>query len=191
MLLFLGIVFLLLVHANLGFGNREKLLDLINKGDAEGVRQLIKLHPELIEADLERQFHQNATPLMLAAQAGRNEICSNLIIAHANVNAVDKAGHTALMHVLEYDSDNTNLVALLLEHGASVVDRDRWGYTPLFIAVDDSNSMNLNSVVMLFQHGADTKVTNDYGETLLDVARQNSPKWDIFMTLFCATNGEH
>jgi len=192
-LIFLGIVLLSLivelsVHINSERGYRDRLPYLINQGDTAGACQMIRLHPELINANVGHRFHDNATPLMMAAQSGRSEICSNLIAAGANVNVVYEGGETALIRVVESASDETGIIALLLEHGASVTTRDSLGRTPLFIALEDPDHINTNSIAMLLQHGADPNVSNNYGEGLLKMARQNITNENVFNALFSTTH---
>jgi len=189
MMILLGTVLLpvileFVIRAQSGHRNQEQLGILINKGDVAGVCQMIKSHPSLINADVGLHFHERATPLMMAAQSGRSEICSNLIAAGANVNVVYEGGETALIRLLEFSSEKTDVLSLLLRHGAGVETRDALGRTPLFLAIEDPYHINTNAVAMLLQHGADPNVTNKYGESLMELARQNITNENVFDELF-------
>ena len=79
-----------------------------------------------------------------------------------------------LQIALDVDSDNkTNLVSLLLEHGADPNLTD-WNYrTPLSYLLDATN-INITRCSMMLKHGANTTTRNSSGENFLDkIIREN------------------
>ncbi|MCW3050965.1 MAG: ankyrin-like [Chthonomonadales bacterium] len=79
----------------------------------------------------------------------------------ALVNAKDEGGDTPL-----YSARNVDCMKLLLDRGAQVNHRDRYGQTPLDYAVRDEN---INMMKLLLDHGALVNAKNSSGHTpLLD-----------------------
>jgi ankyrin repeat protein len=66
-----------------------------------------------------------ATPLLLAAKAGRTDVAKRLIEAGADIGAIDASGQTALSAAVY--ADNAEIAALLLSHGAKADSVDRSG----------------------------------------------------------------
>jgi ankyrin repeat protein len=60
------------------------------------------------------------TALMDVATRGDTAAAKLLLAKGADVNAKDHRGYTALMFAAQYDGDATELVRLLLAHGADV-----------------------------------------------------------------------
>src|SRR5262245_15326522 len=89
------------------------------------------------------------TPLMRAALTGTVADMGGLINAHAEVNAQNAAGATALM----WSVTDPGKVRLLLEHGADVRARSEDGRTALHIAAMRNGGSDV--VTMLLAHGAD------------------------------------
>ncbi len=72
------------------------------------------------------------TPLMLAAQAGHEEIVKNLILASANVGIRGRDGNTALHYAALHNRLACGI--LLVEAGASVMTKNKLSQTPLDLA---------------------------------------------------------
>ena len=72
------------------------------------------------------------TPLMVAAQEGREEVVEKLILADVDVRRQDKHGDTALHHAAH--NNNIQCGILLAEGGASVRVKSKASHTPLSIA---------------------------------------------------------
>lgn len=93
-------------------------------------------------AETEVWDHLDRTPLMHAAgyahhdrrhQSAR-EICTHLLSAGADVNAVNPEGRSPLLFAAA--AGDAVRVGLLLEAGAQVDAASRWGWTPLMIATE-------------------------------------------------------
>jgi ankyrin repeat protein len=74
------------------------------------------------------------TPVMYAARQDAKDAIRALAAAHANLNAIDPDGTTAL--TLAIINAHYDTAALLLEHGADPNVADARGMTPLYAAVD-------------------------------------------------------
>lgn len=138
-------MFLALIGIVLGCGpvpdkNKTALIEAIKAGDDTAVSHLIANDPLLMESDLwgDPRFH--FTPLSLAAANGQYKICSNLLSAGANVNPQDKSGYTPLHWAAQWASSNgdTNLVLLLLQHGADPTKKGEHGHTALWVATNNT-----------------------------------------------------
>ncbi|HEV3333450.1 MAG TPA: ankyrin repeat domain-containing protein [Bryobacteraceae bacterium] len=78
--------------------------------------------------------HGNWTPLMFAARQGSREAAGTLIEAHADLNATDPDGTTAV--VLAIINGHYDTAALLAEQGADPNLADTTGMAALYAAVD-------------------------------------------------------
>ncbi|BBM84654.1 ankyrin repeat domain-containing protein [Candidatus Uabimicrobium amorphum] len=97
-------------------------------------------------ADVNTQDRAGNTPLMFTKS---QEVCKFLIDHQANVNAKSKDGITSLM--LATKNDNSEVVTLLLQHGANVND-DAQGMTALY------SVKSVQVAKLLFDHGADITI---------------------------------
>ena len=84
-------------------------------------------------------------------------------------NIKDTNGETPLY--LACENSHTELVKLLLEHGADANIKSEYGYTPLYRACDKDNT---EVVKLLLEHGADVNSKDNYGNTLLYSACKNN-----------------
>ncbi len=106
------------------------------------------------------------------------EMVAMLIKDHANVNAMDDDGRTAL-HFAS-NSGNYESAKLLLEHGAKVNVKEHtqgecfygWGWYPLHLAL---RSHNYELVRLLIKHGADVNAVRTDSWTPLHTAACGSP----------------
>jgi len=121
--------------------------------------ELVKL---LVEhgADVNPKF-PNPNPLSEAAAAGSKEIILYLLEKGADVNRIDDMGF-APVHNAVLKKVNSEILTLLLEHGANPDIKDPNGETPLFYAVRNRDP---EKVKVLLDHGARLNVTNNKGET--------------------------
>jgi ankyrin repeat protein len=121
--------------------------------------ELVKL---LVEhgADVNPKF-PNPNPLSEAVAVGSKEIVSYLIEKGADVNKIDDMGF-APVHNAVFKEVNSEILTLLLEHGANPDIKDPNGETPLFYAVRNRDP---EKVKILLDHGARLNVTNNKGET--------------------------
>jgi ankyrin repeat protein len=103
------------------------------------------------------------TLLHVAVRRNKCGIAAALLEHHddIDVNAMDDQGKTLLHHV---SPGGTEMMELLIAHGAAVDARTRDGDTPLLLAIE---KRDLSLIPMLLAHGADAGVHNNRGETPL------------------------
>jgi ankyrin repeat protein len=123
-----------------------ELTTMIQAGDATGVFRLVTAHPQLLEADMMSERRAKYSPLTVAAGLGQEAVCSNLLVAGANVNSQDKFGQTPLHKAVK--NLNPNIVRLMVKFGANARIKDCDGNTPIDIVnhillVPDSLKLSL------------------------------------------------
>ena len=106
-----------------------------------------------------------AAPLADAVQHGDKARVASLLKGHADVNAPQRDGATAL-HWAAY-LDDADTAALLIRAGASVDSPNHYGVTPLALAATNGNAA---IVTLLVKGGADPNRTVRAGETPLMLA---------------------
>ena len=74
---------------------------------------------------------------------------------------------TALFPAARYN--RTDVIRLLLQKGADVNKRDRFGDTPVHYAAMDNST---EAIAMLIEHGASINITNNRGDKPIDTARR-------------------
>jgi ankyrin repeat protein len=87
----------------------------------------------------------------------------------ADINSVDKIGHTPLM--LASFFNNIEVVKLIVENGADVNIKDLNGWTALMFAV---NRGKLEIIKYLVEKGADVNIVDRYGDTPITIATRIS-----------------
>ena len=113
-------------------------------------------------ADIEFKDDLGETPLSLAL-GGHAEIARIMLKRDVNVNSQTLTSETPLMRAQPED-----LVNALLDRGAVINARDKYGNTALYYA---ARSGNLPKVQLLLSRGADQEIRNDRGETALSIAQ--------------------
>jgi len=152
--------------------------------------------PEIVKVLLDKgvdvniQDKDGLTPLMIVIKDAKNEenniyedksnydldkdirakIVRILFRNHANVNAVDNNGQTALM--MAVNNDNLEMIETLVNNGADVNIQNNKGETPLMYAVCSYGEKNIvkNIVTFLLNNNANVNIQNNEGETPLMVA---------------------
>ena len=131
-------------------------------GDLERVRQLIQDGQNVNS----RGGSYGRTPLMWAANRGRDQVVRELIRAGADVNGKDIDKRTALHWASS--CGHSNVVKTLAEAGANLNEQDEDGMTPLMEAAYWGNA---NVVVELIRAGADVSIVSSHKcHTYLSVA---------------------
>jgi ankyrin repeat protein len=105
--------------------------------------------------------------LLDAATHGKLEVCSDLIVCGADVNAKNKHGLTPLHYASS--EGHKDVCGLLLDHGADMIAKDREGLTPLHWA-SLSYYDRKDVCKLLLNHGADVNAKDRDGLTPLDRA---------------------
>ncbi len=112
------------------------IFDIIEDGDIEALRHLIKKGANLME-----RGHENWTPLHLAASEGYYEIAELLLKEGADASARDNDDWTPL-HLAAQECD-PELARLLISHGADSSIKNSESQTPLDIASEYYNKFNI------------------------------------------------
>lgn len=123
-------------------------------------------------ADVNTQWHNGVTALMIAADHGQLAIVQELINHHANTNLQSNRGLTALMFAT--DADHLAVVQKLIECHANVnlkTNGRNNGETALMIAIDNNNEAIAHELI---HHGSDVNLQNNRGITALMIAAQNN-----------------
>jgi ankyrin repeat protein len=103
--------------------------------------------------------------LIDAVRAGDPVAVRTLLAAHADVNAPQTDGTTALHWAVE--SDHAEIVRLLVEAGANVSAANRYGATPLWLACVNGSAVSID---LLLKAGADANSALPEGETAIMTA---------------------
>jgi hypothetical protein len=121
--------------------------------DKEWNRSLLTMRPEKPEA----------VPLYYAAMLGFCDLAEHLIAKHPQHIAVRGGREMTPLHVAA-SAGHTDILSLLIEHGADLNDRGIVGRTPLHSA---SLNARLEAGTFLLNRGADINVQEDYNNTAL------------------------
>jgi ankyrin repeat protein len=133
----------------------EKLYTVIRAGDPAGLKTLLDRG-----SDANAKDSREISPLMYAAEVGSAAEMRVLLEHHADVNAQNAFGSTALM----WSVSDVQKVRLLLDHGADVNLVAKTGNTALLIALARPNP---EAARLLMAKGADTAAVNKRGVTAL------------------------
>ncbi len=111
-------------------------------------------------------------PLATAAKDGDGAAVRALLLKHADVNAPEVDGTTALHWAVH--KDTLDIVDLLIHAGANVKATNRYGVQPLTLACTNGNA---DIVLRLLKAGADANTALPGGETaLMTAARTGTPE---------------
>ncbi|KAF3128506.1 hypothetical protein TWF594_011559 [Orbilia oligospora] len=151
----------------------------VNIQDAEGLtalhhavdndyKDVVKFLVEKTKADCNVQNLAGATPLLIVAENGEQEIASLLLEGGADPNIRDNEGQTPLS--LAMDFGHQEIARMLVEHGADPNGTDEAGENILFSAIrDDDEKM----IELLIEKKANLEVKNRSDETPLANAMAN------------------
>ena len=98
----------------------------IDLGHGEPARSLLALGARVDQVNGKRQ-----TALHIAAAAGHKHTIKMLITSGATIDAIDHAGRTPLQHYMSAPKRLSEVVELLLKHGANPNHRDAQGNSVL------------------------------------------------------------
>ncbi|MDR1384504.1 MAG: ankyrin repeat domain-containing protein [Planctomycetaceae bacterium] len=136
------------------------------KGNVEKIQQILQEGRNNVnERDPE---NNNNTPLHVALNWERLEMCRYLIHQNADVQIGNEFSETAL-HIAA-ESGNLDICRLLLEHGAKTDVRESEQRTPLHQAAEEGL---VDVCRLLLEHGADSTLTEEEGLTPYELAEKN------------------
>jgi ankyrin repeat protein len=162
-------------------GNQQSIRGLflaITQNNITGVTDMLKSDPALAKA----ADPSGMTGLMVAIDAGKNEIAKLLIAGGADVNAADNNGLTPLSRAV----DDLDLSKLLVYKGAGVNTRAKDWRTPLHeVAFFGTEAV----AEFLISKGADVNARDAYGKTPLALAQQSGNR-PAMVTLLTAHGGK-
>jgi ankyrin repeat protein len=116
----------------------------------------------------------NGTPLHRATQNGHIDVVKILLEHGADIEARYKTGQTPIYFAIDANSNQKEMVKLLLDSKASTNIVDNMGIPPLCYAIHNCNS---DVAKLLIEYGADVNFRNEVGTTLLHkTAYQGCPK---------------
>lgn len=137
-----------------------------------------QVNTEILSALLEAGANINGwdaggeTALLYAARFMMPQVLRFLIERGASIETSFPVTMTALKWAVYHDGFHRDpeMTRLLLDLGADIDVQDRYGATPLMVAVDDyfGRNVNIRIVQVLLDRGADVKVQDAHGKTVLD-----------------------
>ncbi|XP_072925215.1 neurogenic locus notch homolog protein 3 isoform X3 [Hemitrygon akajei] len=132
--------------------------------DAQGVFQILIRNRA---TDLDARMVDGSTALILAARLAVEGMVEELIACHADVNAVDEIGKSALHWAAAVNNVDATLV--LLKNGANKDMQDSKEETPLFLAAREGS---FEAAKMLLDHFANRDITDHMDRLPRDIAQE-------------------
>ncbi|MEE6505193.1 hypothetical protein FKM82_005464 [Ascaphus truei] len=132
--------------------------------DAQGVFQILIRNRA---TDLDARMYDGTTPLILAARLAVEGMVEELINCHADVNAVDELGKSALHWAAAVN--NVDAAAVLLKNGANKDMQDNKEETPLFLAAREGS---FETAKVLLDHYANRDITDHMDRLPRDIAQE-------------------
>lgn len=124
---------------------------------------------ELLD-NVDEQRNDGRTPLMLAQFLDYNsaiQLTLTLVDKGVDVNKADNSGNTALLLHIDNHICDKEAVKALVKAGADVNAKNKFGDTPLHMAIKEGKEMVAR---FLIKKGADYQAANDKGDTPVDMA---------------------
>uniref|UniRef100_A0A8C9UBQ6 Notch receptor 3 n=1 Tax=Scleropages formosus TaxID=113540 RepID=A0A8C9UBQ6_SCLFO len=132
--------------------------------DAQGVFQILIRNRA---TDLDSRMYDGSTALILAARLAVEGMVEELIACHADVNAVDELGKSALHWAAAVN--NVEATVALLKNGANKDMQDLKEETPLFLAAREGSC---EAVRILLAHFANREITDHMDRLPRDIAQE-------------------
>ncbi|XP_024236984.1 neurogenic locus notch homolog protein 1 isoform X1 [Oncorhynchus tshawytscha] len=132
--------------------------------DAQGVFQILIRNRA---TDLDARMHDGTTPLILAARLAVEGMVDELINCHADANAIDDFGKSALHWASAVN--NVDAAMVLLKNGANKDMQNNKEETPLFLAAREGS---YETAKILLEHFANREITNHLDQLPRDIAQE-------------------
>lgn len=149
--------FLIDVGADVNAKDFMDILPLHNTRNIEMVRLLVEYG-----ADLSVKEGVSDFPILnnFIDCSDNLEIFKFLIPLGIDVNASDSDGYTTLHRIADSNCNLSRLVDIMVLHGADINAKNKFGETPLHIAVKRENAILVKSI---YKSGADTTIEDNKG----------------------------
>jgi len=154
-----------IVSLLLNYINEINLFEACAAGRFDVVAHLVYNHPEMVNGFSPDGF----TPLGLACYFGHPQIASFLVLKGADVNIPSDNGFNVSPIHSAVAANQTEITAMLLDHGAQVNVKQKSGVTPLHSAAQNGN---LELLIMLLEHGAMVNARMEGGKMPADLAAE-------------------
>ncbi len=162
----LGFVLLMgLLTADVSGQDATKLMSLINRDDADGVKLILEAKPNLIRAKLPKRTH---APLFWAIRNKKVNSVRVLLNLNAPMQTTDRQKQSALHSAIA--SRDAAIIKMVLNKSDDVDPRDRNEATPLMYAIIFEPNGRLEIIDRLLAKGAELEAVNSNGQTALHVA---------------------
>uniref|UniRef100_A0A8C7H073 Neurogenic locus notch homolog protein 1 n=1 Tax=Oncorhynchus kisutch TaxID=8019 RepID=A0A8C7H073_ONCKI len=132
--------------------------------DAQGVFQILIRNRA---TDLDARMHDGTTPLILAARLAVEGMVDELINCHADANAIDDFGKSALHWASAVN--NVDAAMVLLKNGANKDMQNNKEETPLFLAAREGS---YETAKILLEHFANREITDHLDQLPRDIAQE-------------------
>lgn len=132
--------------------------------DAQGVFQILIRNRA---TDLDARMNDGTTPLILSARLAVEGMVEELVHCHADVNAVDDHGKSALHWAAAVNNVDATLV--LLKNGANRDMQDNKEETPLFLAAREGS---FEAAQILLDHYSNRDITDHLDRLPRDTAQE-------------------
>ncbi|KAJ0012984.1 hypothetical protein NQD34_017318 [Periophthalmus magnuspinnatus] len=132
--------------------------------DAQGVFQILIRNRA---TDLDARMNDGTTPLILAARLAVEGMVDELINCHADANATDDSGKSALHWAAAVN--NVEAAVMLLKNGANKDMQDNKEETPLFLAAREGS---YETAKVLLEHFANREITDHLDQLPKDIAQE-------------------
>lgn len=144
------------------------LMNAVNKNDVGQVRALIAQGVNVSEMDA-----KGDSPLIIAAYKGYTEIVKLLLVAGADVGALDPGMKATALHAASY-AGHADAAQLLIQYGIDIDKQGPYnGYTALHDAIWQNN---IEVARVLIDAGANLEIKSNNGETPLAFAHMKRHK---------------
>jgi ankyrin repeat protein len=161
-----------------GYCQAQSLFEALRQGELTKVRAAIEAGVDVNSRDAD----SNTLLMQAAVYATRADL--EFLLAHgADVNAANKAGHTALMRAMP----DLAKIKLLVEHGANVNAVSSSGNTPLLLAAHIRSAEEV--VRYLIQKGADLKAVGGTGSDAVQLAATQGASRNLKVLLDAGASG--
>uniref|UniRef100_A0AAR2JRL6 Neurogenic locus notch homolog protein 1 n=1 Tax=Pygocentrus nattereri TaxID=42514 RepID=A0AAR2JRL6_PYGNA len=132
--------------------------------DAQGVFQILIRNRA---TDLDARMNDGTTPLILATRLAVEGMVEELINCHADINAVDDSGKSALHWAAAVN--NVDATMVLLKNGANKDLQNNKEETPLFLAAREGS---YETAKVLLDHLANRDITDHLDQLPRDIAQE-------------------